>query len=107
MYARGSWWNFDDGVLASLAIDLLKLAHTHMCLLCGPSFMGPILFSSLWALIIWGFIQLFFHPGPIGQMIYALLGAFIFSGYIVYDTYLLLARALRNLLVHGSDSTCL
>ena len=67
-----------------------------MRLSCGCSFMGPILFSSLWALIIWGFIQLFFRPGPVGQMIYALLGAFIFSGYIVYDTYLLLARALHE-----------
>jgi FtsH-binding integral membrane protein len=71
-----------------------------------PSFMGPILFSSLWALIIWGFIQLFFRPGPVGQMIYALLGAFIFSGYIVYDTYLLLARAHSCLLVRCSAGIC-
>ena len=28
------------------------------------SFMGPMLFSCLWAMIIFGFIQLFFHPGP-------------------------------------------
>ena len=63
-----------------------------MCVCRARSFLGPMLFSSLFALVIWGFIQMFFRPGPIGQMIYALLGALIFSGYIVYDTYLLLAR---------------
>ncbi len=61
-----------------------------------------MLFSSLCALVIWGFIQMFFRPGPIGQMIYALLGALIFSGYIVYDTYLLLAREYRPPLTHES-----
>ena len=59
-----------------------------------------MLFSSLCALVIWGFIQMFFRPGPIGQMIYALLGALIFSGYIVYDTYLLLAREYRPSVTH-------
>ncbi len=32
------------------------------------------------------------RPGPVGQTIYALLGAFLFSAYIVYDVHLLIAR---------------
>lgn len=51
-----------------------------------------MLFASLWVLIIWGLIQLFIHPSPVTQTIYALLGALVFSGYIVYDTYLLIQR---------------
>lgn len=27
------------------------------------SFMGPMLFAGLWAMIMFGFIQMFFHPG--------------------------------------------
>jgi FtsH-binding integral membrane protein len=56
------------------------------------TFMGPFLFSALWAMVLWGFIQLFFRPGPVGMTIYSLLGAFLFSAYIVYDVHLLIAR---------------
>jgi FtsH-binding integral membrane protein len=56
------------------------------------TWLAPLLFSGLWALIIWGFIQIFFHPGPISQMIYSLLGALIFCGYIVFDVHLLATR---------------
>jgi FtsH-binding integral membrane protein len=56
------------------------------------TFMGPMLFSALWGMVIWGFIQVFFRPGPVGQTIYALLGSFLFSAYIVYDVHLLIAR---------------
>jgi len=56
------------------------------------SFMGPMLFAGLWAMIMFGFIQMFFHPGPVAQTIYALLGSFLFSAYIVYDVQLLIAR---------------
>lgn len=56
------------------------------------TFMAPMLFASLWGLIIWGFFQMFFDVGPVGRTIYALLGAVIFSGYIVFDTHMLIAR---------------
>lgn len=56
------------------------------------SFLGPMLFAGLWAMIIWGFLQIFFTPGPIAHTVYALLGSFLFSGYIVYDIQLLIAR---------------
>jgi protein lifeguard len=56
------------------------------------TWMAPILFSSLWALIAWSFIQLWFPPGPVGSTIFSLLGAMIFSAYIVFDTHLLIQR---------------
>lgn len=43
-------------------------------------------------LVIWGFFQLFFPVGPVGRTVYALIGAVVFSGYIVFDTHLLIAR---------------
>lgn len=54
--------------------------------------MGPLLGSCLWVFVIWGFVQLFFRPGPVGATIYAALGACLFSAYIVYDMHLILAR---------------
>jgi protein lifeguard len=56
------------------------------------TFLGPFLFGGLLVLVIWGFIQVFFPLGPIGRMIFALIGALIFCGYIVYDTQLLLTK---------------
>jgi protein lifeguard len=56
------------------------------------TWLGPILFSALWALIIWSFLQLVFKPGPVGQTIFSLLGALVFSGYIIFDVHLLATR---------------
>ena len=53
---------------------------------------GPMLAGCLWALILWSVIQLFWPPGPVGQTIFALLGAMLFSAYIVFDTQLIIAR---------------
>ncbi|KAL0921617.1 hypothetical protein M5K25_008706 [Dendrobium thyrsiflorum] len=56
------------------------------------SFLGPILFSSLIVLIVFGFIQIFFPMGRLSHMIYGGLAALIFSGYIIYDTDNLIKR---------------
>lgn len=56
------------------------------------TFMGPMLFCCLNAMIIWSIIQLFFHPGPVGRTIFALLGAILFSAYLVLDTQMLISR---------------
>lgn len=52
----------------------------------------PILGASLWVLIIWGLIQMFWQPGPVGSTIFALLGALVFAAYLVLDTQLLVTR---------------
>lgn len=51
-----------------------------------------MLFCCLNAMIIWSIIQLFFHPGPVGRTIFALLGAILFSAYLVLDTQMLISR---------------
>ncbi|OIS98406.1 PREDICTED: BI1-like protein [Nicotiana attenuata] len=56
------------------------------------SYLGPILFTSLFVLILTGFMQMFF---PLGSATNALIGAvsaIIFCGYIVYDTDNLIKR---------------
>jgi len=76
------------GVVAALT------AYTFWATRRGIEFtwMGPLLFGMLWAMIIWGFLQIIFRPGPIAQMIYSLLGALLFCGYIVFDVHLLSTR---------------
>ena len=50
---------------------------------------GPYLFSGLLILIFMGFMGMFIHD-RIYDIIYAGLGAFIFSFYIIYDTQLII-----------------
>jgi len=54
------------------------------------SFLGAGLFSALFILIIWGFLNSFFDFGLGGRMIFSLLGALVFCGYILYDTSMIL-----------------
>merc|ERR1719387_2769853 len=52
------------------------------------SWMGAGLSMGLMVLIMWSFINMLFPVtfGGMGHMVFALLGALLFSGYILYDT---------------------
>ena len=54
------------------------------------SFMGAGLGMGLWIMILWGFFAIIF--GIQTGMVYALLGSILFSGYIIYDTYMIAER---------------
>jgi len=54
------------------------------------SFLGAGLFASLWILIFWGMLNWFFDFGLGGRMIFSLVGALIFVGYILYDTSMII-----------------
>ncbi|KAG2185959.1 hypothetical protein INT43_002397 [Umbelopsis isabellina] len=54
--------------------------------------MGPILFASLWVLILVGFVQIFFPFSEGIQLAIAFAGVIIFSGYVIFDTYLIFNR---------------
>ena len=54
------------------------------------SFMGAALSMGLGALILWGFLAWIF--GVQTGYIYALLGCIIFSGYILFDTWLIMEK---------------
>ncbi|KAF9605052.1 hypothetical protein IFM89_013722 [Coptis chinensis] len=56
------------------------------------SFLGPILFCSLMVLIVFGIIQIWFPLGKVSHMIWGALGAIVFSGFIIFDTYNLIKR---------------
>ncbi|XP_028810754.1 protein lifeguard 4 [Denticeps clupeoides] len=51
--------------------------------------MGAGLFACLWILIIAGFMRFFFNNDTV-ELVYAAAGAFLFCGFIIYDTHLLM-----------------
>lgn len=53
---------------------------------------GTFLFSGLWMLIATSLLALFFPTNSWAQLGFSLVGAAIFSGYIMYDTYILFHR---------------
>ena len=53
---------------------------------------APFLFGSLWGLIMFGFVGMFFPYSNTAELIYGGLGALIFSGYILVDTQLVMRR---------------
>lgn len=52
-----------------------------------------VLGMSLWALIGWGFLLMFFPFSNGAEMVYSGIGALIFSGYILVDTQMILKTA--------------
>lgn len=50
----------------------------------------PYLFGALWALILVGFIAVFFPYNSKVEMAYSVIAALIFSGYILVDTQLIM-----------------
>ncbi|KAJ6399330.1 hypothetical protein OIU77_019971 [Salix suchowensis] len=56
------------------------------------SFLGPFLFASLIALLLFALIQIFFPLGRIFVMIFGCLASILFCGFIIYDTDNLIKR---------------
>ncbi|KAK9813671.1 hypothetical protein WJX73_002355 [Symbiochloris irregularis] len=83
-----------EAVALTTSIVLGLTAYTFRAVKKGKDFsmMGPFLFSGLIALVMWSFIQVFVPVAPIVQSVFALLGAVLFSAYIVYDTESLIKR---------------
>jgi FtsH-binding integral membrane protein len=52
----------------------------------------PYLFGALWGLLLFGFMSVFLPYSSTGELIYGLLAALIFSGYILVDTHLVLRK---------------
>jgi hypothetical protein len=50
----------------------------------------PYLFGGLWALILFGFIAIWFPANSTTELLYGGFGALIFSGYILVDTQLIM-----------------
>ena len=54
------------------------------------SFLGAFLYMGLGALVVWGFLAMIF--GVQMGYVYALLGCILFSGYILFDTWLIMDK---------------
>lgn len=50
----------------------------------------PYLFGALWALVLFGFMAAFFPHGSTVELVYGVIAALIFSGYILVDTQLVM-----------------
>ncbi|KIK69234.1 hypothetical protein GYMLUDRAFT_35303 [Collybiopsis luxurians FD-317 M1] len=66
--------------------------------------LGPWLFGGLVALLMTGIVGMFIPFGRTMDLIYAAGGCLIFSGYIVYDTYLINAKLSPDEFIMGSIS---
>lgn len=50
----------------------------------------PYLFGALWFMILFGFVAMFIPFNSTMEIIYGVLGALVFSGYILVDTQLVM-----------------
>ncbi|KAF5380269.1 hypothetical protein D9757_008200 [Collybiopsis confluens] len=66
--------------------------------------LGPWLFGGLVALLMTGMVGIFIPFGRTMDLIYAAGGCLIFSGYIVYDTYLINAKLSPDEFIMGAIS---
>jgi len=66
--------------------------------------MGPWLFGGLIALVTTGFVGVFIPFSSTFNLIYAIGGTLLFSGYIVYDTYLINRRLSPDEYIMGAIS---
>ncbi|PPQ98710.1 hypothetical protein CVT24_003418 [Panaeolus cyanescens] len=66
--------------------------------------MGPFLFGGLIALVMTGFVAIFLPFNRTFDLIMAIGGTLIFSGYIVYDTYMINKRLSPDEFIMGAIS---
>ncbi|KAI0063489.1 UPF0005-domain-containing protein [Artomyces pyxidatus] len=66
--------------------------------------LGPWLFGGLIALLMTGLVGVFIPFGSTMDLIYAIGGTLLFSGYVVYDTYLINSRLSPDEYIMGAIS---
>ncbi|GLB37412.1 putative inhibitor of apoptosis-promoting Bax1 [Lyophyllum shimeji] len=66
--------------------------------------MGPFLFGGLIALIFAGFVGIFIPFSRTTDLVFAIGGCLLFSGYIVYDTYIINSRLSPDEYIMGAIS---
>lgn len=66
--------------------------------------MGPFLFGGLIALLMAGLVNAFIPFSKTMDLVFAIGGCFLFSGYIVYDTYMINAKLSPDEFIMGAIS---
>ncbi|KAJ3191604.1 Transmembrane BAX inhibitor motif-containing protein 4 [Irineochytrium annulatum] len=96
-YSIGTVCTFYDSMIVLQATILTFMLFIGLTLFTAQSKidfsgMGPFLFGALWIVIIGSFLQMFLPFSKITDLIFAIVVAVLFCGYIVYDTYMLFER---------------
>lgn len=83
-----------EAVALTAGVVTFLVLYAHYAVRKGLDFSPylPLLGGLLWTFVLWGFVQLFFHPGPAARTVYALLGALLFSAYLVVDAQMVATR---------------
>ncbi|KAJ8543381.1 hypothetical protein K7X08_005904 [Anisodus acutangulus] len=83
-----------EALILTSAVVLALTGYTFWASKRGQdfSFLGPILYTSLFVLVLTAILQLFFPLGSIATAIYCTISAIAFCAYIVYDTGNLIKR---------------
>ncbi|CAB4009850.1 lifeguard 1-like [Paramuricea clavata] len=94
--AAASTYDADAVLIAAGITTAVVLAITLFSFQTKYDFtmMGGMLFVALIILILFGFLSIFFYS-RILQLVYACLGALIFSMYLVYDTQIMMGGGKR------------
>lgn len=66
--------------------------------------MGPFLFGALIALCMTGLVGIFIPFSKTMDLVFAIGGCLLFSGYIVYDTYVINAKLSPDEFIMGAIS---
>jgi hypothetical protein len=85
------------GIFAGLTLYTFQSKHDF-------SGLGPYLFGGLCALLMTGLIGAFFPFSANFELVYAIGGALIFAGYIVYDTQMITVRLSADEYIFGAIS---
>ncbi|KAI8846873.1 inhibitor of apoptosis-promoting Bax1-domain-containing protein [Chytridium lagenaria] len=96
-YSVGAVCTFYDSIIvlqAAILTFALFIGLTMFTVQSKVDFSGmaPFLFGTLWIVVIASFVQLFLPFSRLVDLVFAIIIAVLFCGYIVYDTYLLFNR---------------
>ena len=78
-----------EALILTAAVFLSLTAAVHVTKK-DFSFMGGALFAGLIVLLVWSMLNMWLDFGLGGRMVFSLLGALLFVGYILYDTSMLM-----------------
>lgn len=83
-----------QGLVLTSGVVLGLTMYTFWAVRKGHDFThwGTYLFTSIWAFMLFGFMQILLPVTDTTRAVYAFLGTLLFSGYLVYDTNMLITK---------------
>jgi FtsH-binding integral membrane protein len=83
-----------QGLILTSGVVVGLTGYTFWAVRRGHDFThwGTYLFTTLWAFLLFGFMQILLPVSDTMRAIYAFMGTLLFSGYLVYDTNMLITK---------------